>query len=186
MQPRHWWKTTAPVLAGISTGLTIIALAGEAVSIGATILAIALFAYLRTELKKWMTDTTYEKGRLRSATLSADEAREQYTTARTLQLAERERHRGEHADALRNAADTIQSERDRAEQRIIEECAMLQQEAAERDALIKTDSYRQGVLDALSGQIDEIAEPANVFRLPDRRASHADGGPASGTEGRRT
>lgn len=186
MKPRHWWTTAAPALAGIAAGLTAIVLSGDAVAIGAALLATGLFTYLRAELKKWMTDTTYEKSRLRSATLTADEAREQYSTGRTLQLAERERLRAEHAEAMRQAADAIQAAQEHAGQRIVDECTMLQREAAEQDALIKTESYRQGALDALSGQIEQIADPANVFRLPDRQQRRDDDGPASGTEGRRS
>jgi hypothetical protein len=186
MKPLSGWAAATPALAGIAAGLTVIALSHDALAIGATLLGVGLFAYLRVELKKWMTDTTYEKSRLRSATLTADEAREQYSTGRTLQLAERERHRSEHAEAMRQAADAIRTEQARADQRIIDQCAALNREAAEQDARVRTECYRQGVLDTLSGQIEQIAEPANVFRLPDRRQSQADDGPASGTEGRRT
>lgn len=206
MRPRRWWYTAAPALAGIVCGWFLIAMTGDDVGIGATILASGLFALLYAQNKAWITDTQYEKERLRNATLTHDQSREQALAGHTMQLAERERHRTEHAEALRSAtqreelagqevlqaqinydqraAAAERSERERADKRIADEIIRLRKEAAERHALNMTESYEQGVIDTMTGQIDKIVGPRNVFRLADRRPPEADGNPASGTDGR--
>lgn len=184
MRPLRWWYATAPAIAGIVAGLTILTGAGDIMAIGATVLGLGLFALLYTQNKAWITDTSYERGRLRGATLMHDQAREQASAGYTMQLAERERHRAEHAAAMQAAEEAKQAETQRADQRIADETKRLGQQQAEWFARVKTESYEQGAIDALSGKIDKIVGPTNVFRLEDRRPPEATEGPASGTEGR--
>ena len=194
MRSQRWWFTGAPAVAGIVTGMALIVGTQEPRAIGQALFTGGLGVLVLALCKKWLTDTSFEKQRLHMAVLAADEERMQAATAHAVQLGERERLRSEVAEDKRKAAEAEQDANRRAEQAeinagqratqvIAEETARLKAEAAEQHALIITSSYDQGVQDALSGQIYQIAGPANIVHLDDRRPpQRGDGAP--GAEGR--
>lgn len=105
MTESKWRRNAAaPVLAGLTAGLVLLLASGNRVVIGAAIIVVALVALPLCFVKKWLTDTSYERERLRHATLQAEENSQLAQVARALQYAERERDRGL-AEADRKEAD---------------------------------------------------------------------------------
>jgi hypothetical protein len=93
MRSNRWWLTTSPALAGVAAGLVIILATDNAQGIGEALFAGGLAVIVLLVLKKWVTDTSFEKQRLRSITLNGEEATRQAQVGHALQLAERERDR---------------------------------------------------------------------------------------------
>lgn len=194
MKPSRWWYTTAPALAGLTAALILKATAQSPAAAAGLLAGSSLLGLVLSLIKKWVTDASNERQALRFATKDRDEAREQANLAEAMTAAERERCRAE-AAAARTRADQAEINFDqraraaerRAEEQIAafadrtaaeaaqclaEEIARLRREHEENYALIKTQSYEQGVDDALSGRIDMIvldAPDADVIDLDDRR-----------------
>lgn len=113
------WYTAAPALAGLVAGLVILVAAEDARTIGEALFAAGLSTYALSLVKKWITDTSFEKERLRHATLNTVEASTQAQVGRALQLAERERDR-RLAEEVRSDADRkVQDHMERADQAAI-------------------------------------------------------------------
>lgn len=116
MKTRRPWLTAAPALAGLAAGLVILIAADDARTIGEALFASGLSVYALSLVKKWITDTTFEKERLRNSILGAEEASTQAQVGRALQLAERERDRRLAEEVRTDAERRIQAERERADQ----------------------------------------------------------------------
>jgi hypothetical protein len=201
VKPSRWWYAIAPALAGVVAGWYIIARVADPITIGATLLVTGAIAYGLAAGKHWVTDTTYEKERLRHATASLDEARSQALAGRALQVIESDRQRAD-AEARKREADERVAEADqraiqaainadqralaaetraqeRAEQRIKDEFNRLRAEAAEQNARLKTESYAEGARAVLFGELQAIldAPKDNIVHLDDHRGAT----PATGT-----
>ena len=116
MKSKRSWYMAAPALAGLTAGLVILLITDDARTIGEALFASGLSTYALSLVKKWITDTSFEKERLRHATLATDEAATQAQVGRALQLAERERDRRLAEEVRTDAERRIQAERERADQ----------------------------------------------------------------------
>lgn len=185
MQPtqRRWRWIATPAILGIVTGLTLISSGGDAVANGGVLAGFATLALCMTLIRKWILDASEVRRELRAAIRAKDKAREQADVATALTMGERERCRSEAATAKAEArqAEINYDQRARAaEQRmaeetascIAEEVARLRHEFEESRATFFKDAYGQGVIDALSGQIDLVvldAPNADVIELDGAR-----------------
>jgi hypothetical protein len=116
MKAKRWMFTAVPALVGLTAGLVILLAADDPHIIGEALFASGLSTYALSLVKKWITDTTFEKERLRNSILSAEEAATQAQVGRALQLADRERDRRLAEEVRTDAERRIQAERERADQ----------------------------------------------------------------------
>lgn len=168
MKTRRPWLTAAPALAGLAAGIVILIAADDAHIIGEALFASGLSTYALSLVKKWITDTTFEKERLRNSILNAEEAATQAQVGRALQLADRERDRRLAEEVRTDAERRIQAERERADQAEINEAMRahaFEQQCEER--------YERRLADGIgAAEARASAEIAEVRReLEDERGS---------------
>ncbi len=198
MKSRRRWHTTAPAIAGLAAGAAIIATAGTPQLIGAALFIAGLAALCLTKLKSWVTDTSFEKQRLRITNLNAEEAARQAQVGHALQLGERERDRRLMEEVRQEAAREVRAAQERAEQAEIntsmrahafeEACeqrtaraiydaeqradervaSKLRELEAERGDLM-IQQYLAGVRDERSGAVDEV-----LAGMADSKVVHLD------------
>jgi hypothetical protein len=193
MKPSRWWYAATPALTGVIAGWYIIARIADPITIGATLLVTGAIGYGLYLGKQWVTDTTYEKERLRLAIASQDEARNQALAGRALQVIESERQRADAEATKREADERVAEAEQRAAQAVVnadqralaaearaqewaqrciaEEFDRLRREAAEQYARLKTESFAEGARAVISGDLEAIlnAPRSNVVHLEDHR-----------------
>ncbi len=185
MGPRHWRQSTIPAIIGLTAGAVVIVTVGSPQLIGVALFTAALAALCLAKVKKWATDTSFEKERLRITILNTEDVGRQAQVGHALQLAERERDRRLMDEARQDAERKVRAAEERAEQSEINTsmrahafeagcekrtaAAIAEAEqraddriAAELAALAKERSqlminqYMQGVLDQRNGLLDAM------------------------------
>ncbi len=172
-------------IAGLAAGLVIILLTDAPQAIGEMLFAGSLAAIILSYLKKWVTDTSFEKERLRLATTTGESAARQAQVGHALQLAERERDRRLAEENRQEAERRVRVAEDRADQaeinssmrahayeqscetrlaegiaaaeaRADERIAAARRELADERTTLMLDQYMAGVRDERSGHVDDI------------------------------
>lgn len=176
---RRWQWIAAPAILGITTGTTMITAGGDAVANGGVLAGFATLALCMTLIRKWVTDTNNERREYRAAIRGCDSAREENQVATAITMGERERARSEAATAKADArqAEINFDQRARAAERRlnIDLAAAIEQvrhEFEEDRARALKEAYTAGIVDALSGRIDNIvldAPDADIIALDDAR-----------------
>lgn len=188
---RHRWTTAITTLATL-TGLALVAATGHPAAFGATLAALAALGYTLHSVKRWVTDTSDEKRRLREATNKADDARHQADIAQAVRLNERERLQREVEEIRREADDRIAAADERAAQAeatyqqhaaeakraalreaseaIADHAARLDREFEAKRAAIMTQAYTDAIQHLSGGQLDALtAARRTVIPLDTRR-----------------
>lgn len=208
MRSNRWRHATTPVLIGLAAGAVIILAADSPQAIGEALFAGCLAALVLLVLKKWITDTSFEKQRLRRITLVGEEAAQQAQVGHALQLAERERDRRRLEEAQREFQREVQAANDRADQAEInfsmraaaaertatDKIAAADKRAEKRIAAAKREfeaeradlmisQYTAGVWAERNGEVDGILaamEDPKLIHLDDHRRPSPEHGTAAG------
>lgn len=160
MKAKRWMFTAVPALAGLTAGLVILIATDDARTLGEALFAAGISTYALSLVKKWITDTSFEKERLRHATLATDEAATQAQVGRAIQLAERERDRRLAEEVRTDAERRVQVERERADQAEIN--AAMRAHAFEQQC---EERYERRLADGIaSAEVRASAEIAAVHR----------------------
>lgn len=157
----------------------MIAAGGDVVAIGGVVAGFATLALCMTLIRRWVTDTNEIRREYRAAIRACDLAREENQVATAITMGERERARSEAAAAKAEArqAEVNFDQRSRAaerhrDQEIAEAAAHFERAFEEKRAHFFKEAYGEGVIAALSGQIDMVvldAPDADVIELDNRR-----------------
>jgi hypothetical protein len=168
MKAKRWLYTAVPALIGLVAGLVILIITDDARTLGEALFAAGISAYALSLVKKWITDTSFEKERLRHATLNTEEASTQAQVGRALQLAERERDRRLAEEVRIDADRKVQAERERADQAEVN--AAMRAHAFEQQC---EERYERRLADGVaSAEMRASAEIADVRKeLEDERAT---------------
>lgn len=116
MESKRRNTTTVLALTSLLAGLALLLMSGAIVYTAAALILGATVALSLSTIKKWLTDTTCERERLRHAILTADESTRLAQVGRAIQMAERERERRIAEHARQEAERLIRAARREVEQ----------------------------------------------------------------------